>query len=114
MGSMKITVLGANGKTGVKLVKQALAEGVSVTGLVRQAGMAEDPNLTFVIGDATSADDVRRASRGSDAIISVLGTASLRSTLMTDAVKAVIAASKTTGVRRFILMSNLFGAGNSE
>jgi putative NADH-flavin reductase len=104
---MKITVLGAAGKTGIEVVRQALAAGHSVVGVVRQAdGVKAHQNLTLVIGDATNPQDIARASKDSDVIMSTLGTTSMQSTLMTDAVKAVIAASKVTGCKRFILMSS--------
>jgi uncharacterized protein len=53
---MKITVLGASGKTGSEIVKQALAEGHSVNALVRREGSLEDsPNLNVITGDVTNA-----------------------------------------------------------
>lgn len=110
---LKITILGASGKTGVHVVEQALEAGYTVNALVRNGStLAEKANLNVFVGDATSAKDVAEASQGSDAIISVLGTASTKSTLMTDAVKAVIAASEKTRVKRFILMSSFAVTGS--
>ena len=103
---MKVTVLGANGKTGVEVVKQALAAGHTVNALVRSTPQSEQKNLNVFIGDATDVKTVADASKGSDVIISTLGTNSNKSTLMTDAIAAVLVASKATGVRRFILMSS--------
>jgi putative NADH-flavin reductase len=104
---MKITILGANGRTGTELVKQALAAGHSVHGIVRENnGLEENPNLTIFVGDATDPNVVTLASKGSDVIISTLGAMTNRSTVMTDSVKAVIAASVITGLKRFILMSS--------
>ena len=103
---MRVTILGANGKTGREVVKQALAAGHTVYGVVRrEGGLRGSPNLHAVIGDATDTNVIVQASRGSDVIISALGTKSNKSTVITDAVKAVIAASKMTGCKRFILMS---------
>lgn len=102
---MKITVLGASGRTGAELVRQALANGHAVNGVVRRPGsLDKQPNLHEFVGDATNAKVIAEASKGSDVIISVLGGNS--SSLMTNAVKAVIEASKATGVKRFILMSS--------
>lgn len=104
---MNITVLGANGRTGVEVVKQALLAGHKVYGVVREVGGLDDhPNLTVIVGDATDPALIAKASKNSDVIISTLGATSNKSTLMTDAVKAVIAASKKTGHKRFILMSS--------
>ncbi len=105
---MHITILGASGKTGTLLVEQALAAGHEVTALTRRAGtIAARPQLSVVTGDATDADAVARASLEADVVISALGQGSKKSSLMTDAVTAVIAASKAVGFRRFILLSGV-------
>jgi putative NADH-flavin reductase len=102
---VNITVLGANGKTGIEIVNQALAAGHSVTGLVRNSSTLQaQKNLTIIAGDATNEQDIAKASIGADVIISALGA--MGGSLMTDAVTAVIAAGKSTGVSRFILMSS--------
>jgi uncharacterized protein YbjT (DUF2867 family) len=104
---LNITVLGATGKTGIEVVRQALETGHRVVGLARKKDRLESkPNLTVVVGDATNPADIVKASQDSDVIISTLGSSSLKSTLMTDAVKAVIAASEITGRKRFILLSS--------
>lgn len=102
---MNITVLGASGKTGQELVKQALEAGHSVTALVRSPeSMEAHTNLNAIVGDVTESQDVAKASKGAHVIVSALGA--MGGTLMTDAVNAVVAASKVTGVKRFILMSS--------
>jgi uncharacterized protein YbjT (DUF2867 family) len=102
--AMIITVLGANGKTGVEVVRQAIEAGHTVHALVRRAdSLSARPGLEVFIGDVTDPAVVARASQGTDAIISALG--SLKVPLMTPAVKAVIVASESTGVERFVLMS---------
>ena len=104
---MKVTVLGANGKTGVEVVKQALEAGHSVVGVVREnSNLESNPKLTVVVGDATDPAVIAKASKDSDVIISTLGAKSMKSTVMTDAAKAVITASKATGRKRFIVMSS--------
>lgn len=110
---MKITILGANGQTGVQVVKQALEAGYTVNALVRNAeALKKRANLNIFVGSPTNVKDVSAASKGSDIIISVLGTRpSKSSTLMSDAVTAVIEASKSTGVKRFIFMSS-FGVSS--
>ena len=110
---MKITILGANGQTGVQVIKQALEAGYTVNALVRNAEtLKKRADLNLFVGNATNVKDVSAASKGSDVIISVLGTdPSKTSTLMSDAVSAVIEASKSTGVKRFIFMSS-FGVSS--
>jgi putative NADH-flavin reductase len=102
---MKITVLGASGKTGQDLVNQALEAGHTVSGLVRRHdALAAQLNLNVFEGDVTNPQDIAKASNGTDVIVSALG--SRGGSLMTDTVTAVIAASKVTHVTRFILMSS--------
>lgn len=102
---MKIAVLGGNGKTGLEIINQALKAGHTVNALVRRAGaLTNQKGLTIFVGDATNAKDVAKASEGANVIVSTLGA--MRGTLMADAVTAVITASKTTNVKRFIIMSS--------
>jgi uncharacterized protein YbjT (DUF2867 family) len=111
---MVITVLGAAGKTGQEVVSQALAAGHRVHALVRRPdGIAPKSNLKVFVGDATNAKDIEEVSHGTDVIISALGTSTGKSSLMTDAVIAIIKAAQETGVTRFILISSysVGGAG---
>jgi putative NADH-flavin reductase len=102
---MKMTVLGASGKTGQDIVNQALEAGHTVSGLVRRHdALAAQLNLNVFEGDVTNPQDIAKASNGTDVIVSALG--SRGGSLMTDTVTAVIAASKVTHVKRFILMSS--------
>jgi putative NADH-flavin reductase len=102
---MNITVLGASGKTGSEIVTQALEAGHSVNALVRRENALQaQKNLNIIVGDVTKEQDVVKASKGTNVIVSALGAMS--GSLMTDAVTTVIAASNTTGVKRFILMSS--------
>jgi uncharacterized protein YbjT (DUF2867 family) len=101
---MIITVLGANGKTGVEVVRQVLEAGHSVHAVVRRAdALPPRAGLEVFVGDVTDPAVIAKASRGTDAIVSALG--SLKTPVMTPAVKAVIEASESTGVKRFVLMS---------
>jgi uncharacterized protein YbjT (DUF2867 family) len=109
---MRFLVLGATGRTGVLFVKQALDQGHQVTALVRRAGATVDPRAEIVSGDVTDAQVIAAAARDHDAVISTLGNAREVPTLITDAVRAVIASAKTSGVDRFILVS-AFGVGDS-
>jgi putative NADH-flavin reductase len=102
---MKLTVLGASGKTGSAIVTQALEAGHSVNALVRRSNALESrSNLNVIVADVTDPQDIAKASQGTDVIISALGA--MGGSLMTDAVNAVITSSKTTGVKRFILLSS--------
>jgi putative NADH-flavin reductase len=111
---VKFLVLGATGRTGVTFVKKALDQGHQVTALVRQTDATVDPRARIVSGDVTDAAVITAAARGHDAVISALGVKSIRKTptLITDTVRAVIAAAKTSGVDRLVIVS-AFGVGDS-
>ncbi|MGH3438489.1 MAG: NAD(P)-dependent oxidoreductase [Sciscionella sp.] len=111
---MKLLVLGATGRTGVHFVKKALDEGHHVTALVRRPDANVDSRAQITTGDVTDSAVIAAAANGHDAIISTLGTNSIRQTptLITDTVRAVIASAKTSGVDRFVIVS-AFGVGDS-
>lgn len=111
---MKFLVLGATGRTGVLFMKKALDRGHEVTALVRRADATVDPRAEIVSGDVTDATVIATAARGHDSIISMLGVTNARETptLITDAVRAVIASAKTSGVDRVVILS-AFGVGDS-
>jgi putative NADH-flavin reductase len=106
---MQILILGASGKTGHELVKQALTQGHLVTAFVRTPSKLEitHHNLKIIQGDATDYHAVENAVKGHDAVFSTLGAASPfkydQSTV--DGLNNIVNAMETTGVNRFIYMS---------
>lgn len=112
---MKITILGANGKTGIYLVEQALDAGHMVNALIHKHNILPyHPNLTIIDGDATNRQDIIKVSKKTDVIISTLGTSTAKSTIMTDSILSVIEASDITGVKRFIIMSSYAVGGANQ
>jgi putative NADH-flavin reductase len=71
---MKIVVIGATGNIGRRVVQEALSRGHEVTGVVRDPEAVEtpDPRVRLVKADATKADDVARAVKGADAVVSAI------------------------------------------
>jgi putative NADH-flavin reductase len=68
---MKITLYGASGMIGSRILDEALRRGHTVTAVVRDtAKIAARPNLTVVAGDATDAASVAATAAGSDIAIS--------------------------------------------
>ncbi len=109
---MKLFVLGATGRTGGEFLRYALAEGHTVTALVRKAGALAmmHPRLTVVEGDATDGEAMTKASREHDAIVSALGDPN---PLDPDepiprVADNLVAAAKANDIRRVIAMA---GAG---
>ena len=72
---MRILVFGAAGRTGRRVVEQALSHGNEVTAFIRATPLnTEHPALEVVSGDVLDFESVRVAVAGHDAVISTLGT----------------------------------------
>src|SRR3954454_3634767 len=106
--AMKLLVLGASGKTGSEVVKQALDAGHEVTAFVRDRAKLSitDAGLRVSTGDAMSFDDLRPALQGQDAVISTLGASKSSEKLIASSTEALIKAMHETGVRRVVMMSS--------
>ncbi len=115
---MKLLVFGATGLTGGLVVDMALKQGHQVTVLTRDASKFSHRNqdLEVIEGSATSQSDIEKTLRDVDAVIHCLGIGGKgqgsATTVVSDSVKAVLAAMKLTGVKRIVCMSNV-GAGGS-
>ncbi|WP_183575622.1 NAD(P)-dependent oxidoreductase [Mucilaginibacter sp. X5P1] len=70
----RILILGATGRTGKHAIPFALAQGYQVVALVRNPAkiIAKSDSLTLIIGLPTNIDDVRRAMKGCDTVLSLL------------------------------------------
>src|SRR3989442_10359670 len=73
--SMKLFILGANGKTGTQLIDLALARTHQVTAFVRSPEKVthRDPRLLVLRGDPHDVHEMASALPGHDAVLSVLG-----------------------------------------
>ncbi len=106
---MKITVLGATGRTGRLVVAEALRRGHGVTALVRDGTTTTLPPEVMVrFGEVRDADALRGAVAGADAVVSALGPRSGDPTLHRDVAAALVGVLREAGVRRFVGVS---GAG---
>ncbi len=103
---MKIVVFGASGGTGQELVRQGVAQGHEVSAFVRNPeSMARVSGIRMAVGDARNAEAVASAVQGQDAVLSALGSRSLRdSTLLPEAMAGILAAMRQHGVRRVIVL----------
>jgi putative NADH-flavin reductase len=112
---MKLAIFGATGPTGQQLVKQALKNGHKVTVLARRPEKLtiQDKNLTIIKGDALNYEDVEKAVRGQDAVLSALGVKPpSRGKVVGPATKNIIKAMKAHRVNRLIVESAFFMDGN--
>lgn len=113
---MNLLIFGATGDTGRELVKQALAQKHTVTGFSRHANdlLDEFPDLQAVQGDVTDMATVEKAVQSQDAVLSALGSSSLkRNPALTKGVENIVQAMEQHNVRRLIYQSSL-GVGNSR
>lgn len=103
---MKIVVFGASGGTGQELVRRGLRQGHEVTAFVRNpASMIGVPGLRVAAGDARDGAAVAAAVHGQEAVLSALGSRSLRdSTLLPDAMAGILAGMRQHGVKRLIVL----------
>ena len=114
---MKVVIFGANGKTGILLVEQALAKGYHVIAYIRRPGslLIENPKLKIIVGNLNETLKLKDAITGADACISALGGGSLtkHSYGITNGIMNIVSIMETARVHRFIYLSSL-GAGESR
>ncbi|MEU0407923.1 NAD(P)-binding oxidoreductase [Streptomyces griseorubiginosus] len=107
---MRIAVVGATGRTGRELVRQALADGHEVVAYVRRPeAVTPIPGLTVVGGQLDDEAALTDALEGCDAVTVALGNPITKASapLMQIAMPTVIAAAKNAGVRRVVVLSAL-------
>jgi uncharacterized protein YbjT (DUF2867 family) len=112
---MKITVIGATRGVGLKLVEAALARGHEVTAVARnpESLRLQHPKLRVVRGDALDRASLESAARGSEAILSALGTLDRASTVRSEGTKNAVEVAKAVGAKRFACVSAI-GVGDSK
>lgn len=110
-----VFVLGASGGVGRQIVAQALARGHAVTAQTRDAGKLEDLNdaVQGISLEPTDTKALETALTGHDAVIFALGVKRLKTTLFSDATRALLPAMKTAGLRRLIAITGV-GAGETK
>ena len=115
--SSRIVVFGATGGTGRALVRQALAQGRTVTAVGRdearlRAAFADVPDgsaVVPVVGDVADGQTVARAVQGQDVVFDALGPRKGDDpAALTEALRQIVHAMQRSGPRRLLLVS---GAG---
>jgi putative NADH-flavin reductase len=106
---MTLFVIGATGRTGLEIVKQALARGHHVTAFVRspESITLKNERLTTLKGDAMDEDQLSDAMQNHDAVVSTLGPREVfkPSSLLHDSALATTRAMKRSGVKRLVVLS---------
>jgi putative NADH-flavin reductase len=106
---MRLTVFGASGQTGRHLLTQALDAGHDVTAVVRDRTRLplHHQRLQVVTADVLDPAAIQPAVAGADAVISTLGPhpPRNRSSIMSAATASILAAMRTTGTSRLVVIS---------
>ncbi|MFC9897876.1 NAD(P)-dependent oxidoreductase [Nocardia sp. NPDC127579] len=114
---MRIVVFGANGRTGLHVVRQALDRGHEVTAAVRRPDEfpCAAPRLRVVRADAYDGDSVADAVGGHDAVISALGGTYTRKpvSIFTEGIGNIMHAMCRHRVRRLVCVSSVCVAGTA-
>ncbi len=113
---MKILVVGAAGKTGEALVKQAVAEGHTVTAFVHSAKEFTSEGTRVIEGDALDSVVLNDAIAGQVAVLDALGghTPWKETTLETNAARNIITAMHRHGVKRLMVVSAIGVGGTGD
>jgi putative NADH-flavin reductase len=102
---MKITVLGAAGNIGHRIVNEALFRGHEVTAVVRSINRIHTlpAKVTSQIANATNVYDIVRLSAGQDLVINATRSASSDVEEVVMVTKAIMQGLASTGVRLLIV-----------
>lgn len=112
---MKLFILGASGGVGAHLVRQAAARGHHVTAQTRAASnVPAAVSVRVVTGSPTDPAFLTDGIAGHDGVVFAIGLRGFgRTTLFSDATRAVVTAMAATGVRRLVAITGV-GAGQSK
>ena len=117
---MIIPVLGATGGSGQHFVREGLAAGHTLRALVRNPDKLDEKfqsmeNFNLVPNtDIFSADNLEKAFKGADAVVSCLGCRpnmmpwGADITLYSESIKAIVEAMRRTNVTRLVAMTSMF------
>ena len=109
---MHIALYGATGKSGSRILTELLSRGHQVTAIVRNpAKLAEQPGLTVVTGDVSSADAIATKIEGADAVVSAYAPPQDDTDQLLPVTENFVAAVKEAGVPRLLIVG---GAGSLE
>ncbi len=102
---MRITVLGATGNVGSRVVTEALSRGHQVTAVVRNSTLFNDLPAAAKVraGDAGNVEDVAKVSAGQDVVISAIKPAPSNKSETVATTNALMDGLAQTGVRLLVV-----------
>lgn len=107
---MKITVIGATGATGKKVVERALELGHEVVAVARRPEIIiPTTRLSVQQGDVFDIASLVKALANTDTVISCIGPTKNFSpgTVMSKGIPNILIACQRTGVKRFVMQSGI-------
>jgi putative NADH-flavin reductase len=109
---MNVTLFGATGNAGARILKELLARGHQVTAIVRDpAKLQPRPGLTVRKGDLSDVAQVAESVRGTEAVVSAYGPGLNSPGDLVGATERLLAGLKQAGVQRLLMVG---GAGSLE
>jgi len=105
---MNIVVIGSTGRTGRLVIEEGIRRRHAMTAFTRRPdALANVAGLRAVVrGDGRNIEDIRRAVRGQDAAISIVGAEGRGpTTVLSDVTRAELTAMQEAGVRRIVTVS---------
>lgn len=108
---MELTVLGANGRTGIHTLRAALDKGISVTAVVRSEERKpniQNDRLKVVVGDPCEPLFLKTVMYGQDAVVSTLGgrsPAKESTSVYYRSAEAIVEAALESNLKRVIVTS---------
>jgi len=102
---MKITILGATGNAGSRVVTEALSRGHEVTAVVRNPTSTNNlpSGIRVITGDASNIEDVTKFSTGQDVVISAIRPASGLESDVIPTTRTLMDGLSKTGVRLLVV-----------
>jgi putative NADH-flavin reductase len=105
---LRLTLFGATGRVGRRLLEYATRDGHTVRALVRDPGrLPAGLGGQLVTGDVTDPDAVLAALEGSEAVLSALGGAGLANpgTILSEGMHTITAGMQRQGLRRVLAVA---------
>jgi len=108
---MKITLYGASGIIGSRILNELVSRGHQVIAVVRNPSRIGRTDVAVRAGDVLDSRGVAETAKGSDAVISAYAPPEDATNKLVDATRSLLSALKQAGVQRFVMVG---GAGNLE
>lgn len=108
---MKVTLFGASGMIGSRILAELVRRGHTVTAVARHPEKIVAAGATAEQGDITDQASVAAAAKGADAVVSAYAPPQANPELVLAATHALLAGLKAAGVKRLIVVG---GAGSLE